>query len=69
MEKKPYFFTETGMIDGAYREVNEPVSLTDRQAKYLLMAGLISTERVVVQKAPPKAEPSPVDLDMKVRKN
>ena len=42
MSKKTYFATVDGMINGAHHKANDELQLTDREAKYLVMAGLVS---------------------------
>jgi hypothetical protein len=66
MSKKTYFAQVEGMINGAHHKVNDELPLTEREAKYLVMGGLVATEKKVVKTE--RAEPSPVDLDMKTRK-
>ncbi|WP_421983347.1 hypothetical protein [Roseibium sp.] len=47
---KTYYALQEGVIDGTYRHAGEPVGeYTAKQAKYLEMANLISSE-------PPKTE-------------
>jgi hypothetical protein len=67
MEKKLYYCMVEGVIDGAHRSVNDELQLTDREAKYLIMSGLIGAEKKVVQVDAVK-EPDPATLDMKTRK-
>lgn len=66
--KKIYYAQVEGIIDGAHRSVNDELNLTDREAKYLVMSGLVATEKKVLKVETPSAEPSPATLDMKTRK-
>lgn len=70
MSKKTYYATVEGMINGSHRKVNDELQLTDREAKYLVMSGLISTEKKKLDNGGRilANEPAPVDLDMKTRK-
>lgn len=77
MTKKTYYAVVDGNIAGAVRKAGDSCGLlTDRQAKYLVMSGLISTarpqavqkkaEEIAVDQAP-KEEPSPAMLGRKTR--
>ncbi|MEN5275761.1 hypothetical protein ABE527_02310 [Brucella sp. TWI432] len=66
MTKKSYTVNADGFIHGAGRKKDESLLLSDREAKYLVMSGLISVsgsknEPAVV------GEPSPTTLDKKTR--
>lgn len=70
MSKKTYFAQVEGMINGAHHKVNDELQLTEREAKYLVMGGLIGAEKRAVDTSGRiiSREPSPVDLDIKTRK-
>ena len=82
MEKKTYYALAEGDINGMYRKAGDPVGdLTDREAKYLAMHGVVSAtkpgeknERAekpaeVKDRAEPvkRNEPDPATLDRKTR--
>jgi hypothetical protein len=50
MQKRDYTVLEAGFIAGAYRDKGARVSLTERQAEYLRLAGTV--EAVAVEAAP-----------------
>lgn len=68
MSKKLYFVQVEGMIDGAHRVVNDELNLTDREAKYLVMSGLVATEKKGAKGEAPAEEPDAASLGMKTRK-
>lgn len=63
--KKTYVVNADGFIAGAYRDKGARIQLTDREAKYLALSGLVSETKVKAEA--PKAEPSPAALDKKTR--
>lgn len=71
MNKRTYYATVDGYINGAMRKAGEAVGkLTDRDAKYLIMSGLVTAEAPKSDKArerPLRAEPSPTSLGKKTR--
>ena len=70
MSKTLYYAQVEGTIDGMHRSINDPLNLTAREAKYLIMSGLIATEKkVIVKEFPASTEPSSATLDMKTRKS
>ncbi|RBO90513.1 hypothetical protein [Pseudochrobactrum asaccharolyticum] len=73
--KKEYFANTTGMIEGAYRNKGDSCGMmTERAAKYPLMAGLITDKKPVAASAPvaeernvPEKEIDPTLLGKKTR--
>ncbi|MCH4539068.1 hypothetical protein [Ochrobactrum sp. A-1] len=63
--KKTYVVNAEGFIAGAHRTKGARIQLTDREAKYLVLSGLVGEASVKAES--PKAEPSPVVLDKKTR--
>lgn len=49
MEKQDYTVTNEGWVDGVWREKDEPLKLTEREAEHLLAGGIIA--RVPEEKA------------------
>lgn len=72
---KTYYAVVDGYIHGAQRARGDAVGpLTERQAKYLLMSGLVSEKPIAVQpladkrkKGPTPPEPTPTTLDRLTR--
>lgn len=72
METKTYYALAEGDVHGKFRAVGEPIGqLTDRQAKYLVMTGVISATRPenVGGRVEPITgnEPDPATLGRKTR--
>lgn len=65
MAKKTYVVNADGFIAGAHRTKNSHIDLTEREAKYFLLSGLIGEKKA--KPAAPKEEPSPTALDKKTR--
>lgn len=65
MNKRTYYAAVEGFIHGAYRKVGDSLGqLTERQAKYLLMSGLVTTQS---PKGAERAEPDPTTIGKKTR--
>lgn len=64
--KKSYRVAIAGFLLGAHRNAGDTISLTEIEAKYLLLDGTIMVEKAAKPDAP-RREPSPVDLDKKTR--
>lgn len=71
---KKYYAAVEGYINGAYRKKGEPAgALSERQAKYLVLSGLVTDKKpdikpaAVERKPAPKAEPDPATLERKTR--
>ncbi|THK38654.1 hypothetical protein EHS39_09105 [Ensifer sp. MPMI2T] len=60
---KAYYSRVTGFVNNVHRNVGDPVGiLSEQEAKYLVMAGLITDEPPVLERprrarSEPKAEP------------
>lgn len=54
--KKTYVVNAEGFIAGAHRAKGARIQLTDREAKYLVLSGLVGEASVKAES--PKAEPS-----------
>lgn len=65
MGKKTYVVNAEGFIAGAHRKKGARIQLTEREAKYFVLSGLLSDPQA--KAAAPKQEPSPVALDKKTR--
>ncbi|NTD85492.1 hypothetical protein [Agrobacterium tumefaciens] len=67
-DKTNYYATSEGHIAGKYRELGDPIPLTEKEAKYLLLNGQISKtnpkDKPVEEK---RSEPDPATLDRKTR--
>lgn len=64
--KKTYVVNADGYIAGAGRKRGEKIQLSEREAKYFVLSGLISEPSIKSAPAP-KAEPNPTTLDKKTR--
>lgn len=70
MSKTTYYCQVEGMIHGSHRKVNEELQLSDSEAKYLVMAGLIGkTKKAGTGDRILATEPAPATLEMKTRKS
>lgn len=68
MNKKIYYATAEGHINGKWRNAGDPVGeLTEREAKYLEMAGTITTTRPEPKADKVAPEPDPAVLERKTR--
>ncbi|MDR6954126.1 hypothetical protein J2X65_003494 [Ancylobacter sp. 3268] len=68
--RKYYYAQVDGFIAGAMRKKGDPVGpLTEREAKYPELAGLLGQDPPVVGavESPPKPEPDPAMLERKTR--
>ena len=65
MGKKSYVVKAEGFIAGAHRSKGDRLQLTEREAKYLVLSGLVSETHAKTEA--PKQEPSPAALDKKTR--
>ena len=66
--KKTYYTTVAGHILGAHREKGEACGeLSNRQAKYLVMSGLITDVAPKQTERPAKPEPDAATLERKTR--
>ena len=64
--KKKYVTLAEGFIHGEHRKKSVELELTDREAKYLVLSGLVEPAEDKKEK-PPKEEPYPATLDRKTR--
>lgn len=66
--KKTYYAVVDGHINGAYRKKGESCGeMTARQAKYLVMSGLVTDQKAKPVDPVKRAEPDPATLERKTR--
>lgn len=65
--KKTYVAQADGFLHGEHRKKRSKLELTDREAKYLLLSGLVKADEPEQVEAPKKEEPDPATLERKTR--
>lgn len=65
--KKTYIAQADGFLHGEHRKKKSKLELTDREAKYLVLSGLVKLEEPEPVEPPKKEEPDPATLERKTR--